>query len=296
MTESANGPQTKTQIRAVLDRAGSRPRHRFGQNFMIEPELVRRIVDAGEVATGDHVLEVGPGTGTLTAELLARGATVIAVEIDRDLAAALRETFAEAIDTGRLLVLETDALAGKHQLAPLVVDALDAAGGAKLVANLPYNIASPLVIELLLRGTSVLSFTVQKEVAERFAAGPEAGKSYGPLGVIAQALGKVEVLRTIPPTAFWPQPSIDSSLVRIRHEPHEAVKEPDQARAFARFAGDLFAQRRKALRGKLAAMDLLEAAERVGIDPGARIEAVSPLQLLALFAERGECEARPAAR
>lgn len=277
------GPQTKSQIRAVLDRAGSRPRHRFGQNFMIEPDLVRRIADAGEVAEGDVVLEVGPGTGTLTGELLGRGAKVVAVEIDRDLAAALPETFAGATEAGRLVVLETDALAGKHALAPPLAEAIRSAGRSKLVANLPYNIASPLLVELLLVGVEVLAFTVQKEVGDRLAAGPAAGKAYGPIGVIAQTLGDVELLRTIGPGAFWPPPSIDSALVRIRRKSSDQLKPLGDLRAFCQFTHDLFAQRRKALRGKLSAMNLMETATALGVDPSARVETLDPATIAALF-------------
>jgi len=234
-------PQTKREIDAVLAASDMRPRHRFGQNFMVEPDLVRRIADAGEIAAGDRVIEVGPGTGTLTDELLERGAGVLAVEIDRDLAAAARERYGDRVE-----VVEGDALASKHALHP-AVDAA-ARGGARLVANLPYNIASPLVVELLVAGCPLLAFTVQKEVADRLRAGPGDGKAYGPLSVIAQAMGRVEVLRDIPPSAFWPRPKIASSLVRVRRD----VRVPRDASAFGRFVGEVFQQRRKAIRNPLA--------------------------------------------
>src|SRR5689334_2745389 len=161
--------QTKHQIQELLTQAGSQPRHRFGQNFMIDQNLVRIVADAGSIAPGDRVIEVGPGTGTLTEELLSRGAHVVAVEIDRDLAAALRERHA---NEPRFELIEGDALSGKHQLnEALLAHINDATGRTKLVANLPYNIASPLVIELLIAGVELLAFTVQKEVADRLRAG-----------------------------------------------------------------------------------------------------------------------------
>src|SRR5689334_22419910 len=136
--------QTKHEIQALLSSAGTGPRHRFGQNFMIDQNLVRLVAEAGELTADDAVIEVGPGTGTLTEELLARAGRVIAVEIDRDLARVLRDRFA---DRRNLTLIEGDALAGKHELNP---DLLAAIGPAlaedrpvKLVANLPYNIASP---------------------------------------------------------------------------------------------------------------------------------------------------------
>src|SRR2546423_2950100 len=130
--------QTKHQIQELLTAAGTEPRHRFGQNFMIDQNLVRIVADAGEIGPQDTVIEVGPGTGTLTEELLARAGRVIAVEIDRDLARMLRERFA---DNEKFILIEGDALAGKHELNPELAAQVR---GSKLVANLPYNIASPL--------------------------------------------------------------------------------------------------------------------------------------------------------
>jgi len=214
--------QTKREIEAVLAAAGTLPKHRFGQNFMIDQNLVRLVADAGRIVSGDCVIEVGPGTGTLTEELLSRGASVIAVEIDRDLAGALRTRLG---GESRFQLIEGDALASKHSINPELFAAIqqgqqaDPANPVKLVANLPYNIASPLVIELLLAGVELLAFTVQKEVADRLKAGA-GDDAYGPLSVVAQLLGYVEVIRTLPPQAFWPAPKIESALVRIvRHTP-----------------------------------------------------------------------------
>jgi len=173
--------QTKHEIEALLASAGMRPRHRFGQNFMIDQNLVRIVADAGMVRPGDLIVEVGPGTGTLTEELLSRGGHVVAVEIDRDLAKLLRERFASREN---FQLIEGDALASKHELNPelgaVLQSARERGQSTKLVANLPYNVASPLVIELLLAGVEVLAFTVQKEVAQRMKA-PAGSDDYGPL-------------------------------------------------------------------------------------------------------------------
>src|SRR5688572_6947318 len=184
-------PQTKQQIQSLLAEANTEPRHRFGQNFMIDQNLVRLVAEAGQVKASRNpplVIEVGPGTGTLTDELLARGARVLAVEIDRDLAGLLRERFAS---NERFRLIEGDALAGKHALNEELSASLRVAAEqgwrAKLVANLPYNIASPLVIELLIAGVDVLAFVVQKEVADRLRAAPGSDE-YGPLTVTAQLL------------------------------------------------------------------------------------------------------------
>ena len=274
--------QSKSEIQALLAEAGtSGPRHRFGQNFMIDQNLVRLVADAGQLAPGDLAIEVGPGTGTLTDELLARGADVVAVEIDRDLAGMLRRRFAE---NARFVLIEGDALASKHALNAELLERLNAAKAAgrsaKLVANLPYNIASPLVIELLIAGVDVLAFTVQKEVADRLRAG--AGHdAYGPLSVMAQRLGRVEVLRTLPPQAFWPAPKIESSLVRITREDRVGAR----AGEFGRFVQQVFSARRKTLRKVLTQFDYPAEAllTRLGIEGQRRPEELTPEQVQGLF-------------
>ncbi len=274
--------QTKQQIQALLADAGSSPRHRFGQNFMIDGNLVRLVADAGQITAGDVVIEVGPGTGTLTEELLSRGAEVVAVEIDRDLAAILRERFAS---NEKFEFNEGDALDGKHGINAALREAIAAARGAgravKLVANLQYNIASPLVIELLLAGVGRLAFTVQREVADRLRAGAGTD-AYGPLTVTAQMLARVEVLRTLPPQAFWPAPKIESALVRMARDDRLG----ERARDFSRFVHQVFSVRRKTLRKALAQAgyesgDGALAAE--AINPQHRPEVLAPAQLLALF-------------
>lgn len=275
--------QTKRQIESALADVNSRPRHRFGQNFMIDSNLVRLIADSGNIQPGDLVIEVGPGTGTLTEELLERvdeAGRVVAVEIDRDLARTLRERF---IEEPRFHLIEGDALSGKHGLNQELVGLIHSGRDRRirLVANLPYNIASPLVVELLLAGVSMLAFTVQKEVALRLRAGPEDGKAYGPLSVIVQHLAEVEVLRTIPPTAFWPAPKIDSALVRLT----KRFADDSRARELATFVTALFSQRRKTLRRALA--PLVDDADAVlatlGLDPTLRPDRLDAQTLQLLF-------------
>jgi 16S rRNA (adenine1518-N6/adenine1519-N6)-dimethyltransferase len=273
--------QTKRDIQALLAEAGSHPRHRFGQNFMIDGNLVRLVAESGNIQGGDLVIEVGPGTGTLTEELLARAGSVVAVEIDRDLAGMLRTRFA---DRPSFQLIEGDALAGKHAIHPELLAILrraqDAGVSCKLVANLPYNIASPLVIELLIAGVELLSFTVQKEVAERLraVAGSEA---YGPLSVMAQMLANVELLRTLPPQAFWPAPSIDSALVRLTRADRLQTAAP----AFGRFVHQLFSARRKTLRKALAnaKFDSERLLDQSGIDGQLRPETLTPENFWTLY-------------
>jgi 16S rRNA (adenine1518-N6/adenine1519-N6)-dimethyltransferase len=273
-------PQSKKEIQDLLATASTSPRHRFGQNFMIDQNLVRLIADSGSPAPGDLIVEIGPGTGTLTDELLARGAAVTAVEIDRDLAGLLRTRFES---NPHFALIEGDALAGKHALNDQLAAALEAAKGRprKLIANLPYNVASPLVVELLIAGVDLLAFTVQKEVADRLKAAANSD-DYGPLTVVVQLLGHVEVLRTLPPQAFWPQPKIDSSLVRITR--HDRLG-PDRAQAFSPFLTQLFSARRKTLRKAMsnASYDPDAVLPKLGIDPQVRPEVLTPEQFLSLF-------------
>ena len=291
--------QTKRQIEAALEQAGMHPRHRFGQNFMIDANLVRLIADSGEIGPEDLVLEAGPGTGTLSEELLQRlgpSGRLLAVEIDRDLAAVLLERFA---GEDRFELIQGDALAGKHGLNPILLEEIARARGegriVRLVANLPYNIASPLVVELLLAGVGLLAFTVQKEVADRLRAGPADGKEYGPLSVVVQTLADVEVLRTIPPAAFWPRPKIDSSLVRLRRREADPALS-GRERSLARFVSAIFTMRRKTLRRGLSDMipDATAALEAVGLTGEERPEQVPVSTFQQLYLAGGAPEAGPA--
>jgi 16S rRNA (adenine1518-N6/adenine1519-N6)-dimethyltransferase len=295
----ANVAQTKHEIQSILAELETHPRYRFGQNFMIDQNLVRLIAEAGEISPGDLVIEVGPGTGTLTEELLTRGAHVVAVEIDRQLAEGLRNRFGSAGPhpnpppeyqgrestsggSAKLELIEGDALAGKHELNPQLLAAMQPFDPAhrKLVANLPYNIASPLIIELLIAGTQRLAFTVQREVADRLKATADSD-AYGPLSVVVQMLADVKILRTIPPQAFWPAPKIDSALVAIDRRNQLG----EQANPFSRFVHKLFSARRKTLRKALMqaeypADDLIAGMH---LNPTARPETLDPPTLHRLF-------------
>ena len=272
--------QTKREILTLLESIGRRPVHRLGQNFMIDGNLLRLVAAAGEVKESDLVIEVGPGTGSLTEELLATGCRVTAVEIDRELAALLRERLG---DRQNFHLIEGDALEGKHALNSELLPQIEGKKNLKLVANLPYQIASPLVIELLIAGAELLAFTVQKEVARRLAA--KAGsEDYGPLSVMAQLLSEVEILRILPPQAFWPMPKIESALVRMRRKDRLGEK----AAEFGRFLHAVFAYRRKTLRKALA-----EAGFAAECEAMIRAEQLSPEEWLDLFETARPLLARP---
>jgi 16S rRNA (adenine1518-N6/adenine1519-N6)-dimethyltransferase len=273
--------QSKHEIQSLLAGAGTEPRHRFGQNFMIDQNLVRLVGDAGLIGAGDLVVEVGPGTGTLTEEILSRGAEVVAVEIDRDLAGLLRERFA---GNEKFSLIEGDALAGKHALNEELHASLGEAAkrgrGVKLVANLPYNIASPLVIEMLIAGVELLVFVVQKEVADRLRA-KEGSDDYGPLTVMAQMLSKVEYLRKLPPAAFWPAPGVDSARVRMVR----AERLGERAGAVGPVVHQVLSARRKTLRKALerANVDADGVIAKLGLNPQTRAEELPPETFLAMF-------------
>jgi 16S rRNA (adenine1518-N6/adenine1519-N6)-dimethyltransferase len=256
---------------------------------MIDGNLLRLVAEAGEVGPEDLVIEVGPGTGSLTAELLARGRRVVAVEIDRDLAGILREQFGGG---GKFHLIEGDALAGKHAINPALATEIagEIAAGRrpKLVANLPYNIASPLVIELLIVGCGLLAFTVQREVAQRMRARAGAA-DYGPLSVMAQLLADVELLRVLPAKAFWPAPKVESALMRLKRR--EDAVTPDRAGPLGLFVHAIFSSRRKTLRNALAravpdfdaGVDVEAIIAGLGLAAEVRPEVLTPGQFLGLF-------------
>lgn len=242
--------QTISQIRALLAAAGCAPQKRFGQNFLIDLNLMRKLVLAAEVSPADVVLEVGPGTGSLTELLLASGAQVVAVEIDHGLQRILTLRFA---NEARFQLIGGDALESKHALNPQIAEALGqrrpAAGGSvKLVANLPYQIATPIILELLIAHPSVtvLACTVQKEVGLKLVA-PAGSEGYGPLAIVIDPLATVERVAVVPPSAFWPAPDVDSLMLRIVRRPAGPLEITDP-RGFSQFVGRAFQQRRKTMR------------------------------------------------
>jgi 16S rRNA (adenine1518-N6/adenine1519-N6)-dimethyltransferase len=259
-------------IRALADQLGLRPTKTLGQNFVHDANTVRRIVKAAELSTDDVVLEVGPGLGSLTLALLPACAQVIAVEIDPVLTAQLPKTVAERLPEAadRLTVRQADALR---------IDTLDEAPTA-LVANLPYNVAVPVVLHLLARQPSLRTVLVmvQAEVADRLAAGP-GSRTYGVPSVKASWYGQVRRAGAVPRAVFWPVPNVDSGLVAITRRPPPRDDVP-VAEVFA-VVDAAFAQRRKQLRSALAGWaGSAQRAERIlvaaGIAPTERGEQLAP--------------------
>lgn len=266
--------QTLAQIREALDQRGLRPNKKLGQNFLIDGNLVRKLVDASGARAGDVVLEVGPGTGTLTETLLDHGCEVIACELDRSLADMLRDRFS---DNERFTLIEGDCLASKRAVATEIIDAV---GGRpfRLVANLPYGAATPLMLALLVDHPNCASMwvTIQLEVADRLLARPGT-KQYGTVGVVAQALCEVEKVADLPPECFWPRPDVKSAMVGLTRLAEPLTDDPAR---LASCCQKLFTQRRKQLGSVLGRATPLPQ----GIDPGARAEQLDPAQLVALCA------------
>jgi 16S rRNA (adenine1518-N6/adenine1519-N6)-dimethyltransferase len=273
--------QTLAAIRDLLASRGLTPRKALGQNFLIDHNLIRKLADAAGIARGDLVLEVGPGTGALTDELLLRGAHVIAAELDRGLAELLRERLADpqaalgAPPEARLTLIEGDALASKRRLALAIAQAL-AGRPFRLVANLPYNAATPLMLALLTEHPecSGLWVTIQREVADRLLAKPST-PDYGTLGVVAQALARVGRLANLPRECFWPRPEVTSAMVSVIRRPDPLTDRPVRLAAFCQ---RVFSQRRKQLGSVLGRTFPWPP----GIRPENRVEELDPGRIVAL--------------
>lgn len=264
-------------ITELLARHGLSPSRALGQNFVVDPNTVRKIARLAGVGPGDHVLEIGPGLGSLTLALVETGATVAAIEVDKYLLPALAEVLA---GTG-VPVHHADALTASYE------DILQG-HPTTVVANLPYNVATPLVLHLLETVPAVtrLLVMVQKEVGERLAAGV-GDPAYGAVSLRVDYFATARVVGKVPPTVFHPKPKVDSALVEIGRRPAPAI---DPARVSEAALFDVvrtaFAHRRKMLRGTLGAWATPELFERAGVAPTARPEELTLHQFAALAALR----------
>ena len=262
------------RIRELAERHGVRPTKQWGQNFVVDANTVRRIVRAGEVTAQDHVVEIGPGLGSLTLALLEAAGRVTAVEVDPMLAAALPGTVAEEAPGAveRLEVVHADAM---------TVTDLPGPPPTALVANLPYNISVPVVLHFLETFPTIerVLVMVQLEVAERLAAGP-GSKTYGVPSVKAAWWTDVGLAGRVSRSIFWPVPNVDSGLVRlVRRDPPTTAATREQVFAVVDAA---FAQRRKTLRASLRSIagsgEVAEAALlAAGVDPRTRGEQLDVL-------------------
>lgn len=268
---------TRAALTKILSDQGLSPSRALGQNFVVDPNTVRRIARLAAVGPGDLVLEVGAGLGSLTLALAETGAEVVALEVDRHLIGALREV----VEPHGVRVVHADALEAD-------VGAILGGRRAVVVANLPYNVATPLTLGLLERAPSVarMLVMVQREVAERLAAGP-GEEAFGAVSLRVAYFATARVVGRVGPTVFLPRPRVESALVEIVRRDAVAV---DPARVSEEdlflVVRTAFAQRRKMLRRSLADWASPGVFERAGVDPTRRPEELGLEEFAALAAAR----------
>jgi len=284
--------QTKRQIQQLLASAGVRPSKRLGQHFLIDLNLMRLLISSANIDRHDIVLEVGCGTGSLTEALSQRADKVIAVELDRTLAEIAKRQLAKL---DNVTILNIDILDNKNTISQTVTGALELAyekysGRILLVANLPYNVASPVMLNLVTGPTIVdgMHVTVQKEVADRMTAAP-GSRDYGSLSIHLCATGEVKMIRILKPTVFWPQPKVDSAMVSFVRK-KEKLSRIQSMQLFSDIVNLFMSHRRKMLkactrfaRGELAKINNWpEIFEQCSIDWMQRPEQLWPQDYIAI--------------
>ena len=249
--------------------AEHRARKRFGQNFLTDPNIIRKIVDAIRPQVGETMVEIGPGLGAMTAPIVERLGHLNVVEIDRDLIARLKQNYPPE----QLSIHEGDALA--FDFSTLGPD-------LRVVGNLPYNISTPLLFHLadFADGVRDMHFMLQKEVVMRMVAEPDT-PDYGRLSVMLQVRFAMARLFDVPPGAFRPEPKVTSSIVRMLPLPADRLRPQDET-LFARIVAAAFGQRRKTLRNTLREFLDKEDFDVLGIDPGQRGEKLTVEQFVVM--------------
>ncbi len=277
--------QTQSIIQQALSDYGLAPNRRLGQNFLIDRNLMMKLVDAANLGPGSLVLEVGGGTGGLTDQLAARAEQLVVAEADAGLARLLTDRFK---DRPNVAIIHTDILERKHNITPTVVEKLRSHNNLQrflLVANLPYSIASPLLMNLLtLQPTPErMVFTIQKEVADRIVANA-GSKDFGPLSIALQIACDVGIIAKLPPSVFWPPPKIDSSMLRLDVK-REITSAPDVLQQFLYIVRTAFAHRRKTLRSNFDSLpEQLREFVNASLDTKKRAEQIALDQWSALYA------------
>lgn len=295
--------QTVSFLSDRLKAAGLRPVSRYGQNFLIDLNLVELIARSADLSRQDAVLEVGTGVGSLTSIMAEEAGAILTVEVDENLHQLARE---ELAGQPHVKLLQADALKNKNtlnpQIMPLIEDAMKRLGEQarfKLVANLPYNIATPLISNLLHQTPTPITMvaTIQKELGERIIATP-GSKDYGALSVWIGSFCKASIVRILPPTVFWPRPKVESAIVRIDVDVEARDRIPD-LKYYHDTVRSLFFHRRKflrsvvcsAMKGRLEKDDVDTVLEQLGHDQNSRAEQLDVAQIGALAEALRQAEA-----
>jgi 16S rRNA (adenine1518-N6/adenine1519-N6)-dimethyltransferase len=285
--------QTKSFLIERFREMGITPATRHGQNFLIDLNLHRLLIDSAELTKEDVVLEIGTGTGALTTEMAKRAGGVVTVEIDSHLYELASE---ELLEYPHVTMLNFDALHNKNAFDPRVMDAVGEKlaelpnSRFKLVANLPYNIATPVLSNLLLcpHVPHMMVATIQKELGDRIVAKPWS-RDYGALSVWMQSQAHAEIVRIMPPTVFWPMPKVDSAIVKIVTDFEKRAAIPD-LKYFHQFVKMIFIHRRKflranivaAMKGHLEKSDIDEVLAEMGLAEDTRTEQLDVATLFRL--------------
>lgn len=292
MTANAHS-QTQSFLMRRFAEVGIHPNTKRGQNFLVDLNLLRLLVDSARLEPCDVVLEIGTGTGSLTGLVAPQVAAVVTVEVDPQLHQLASE---ELIDFENVTLLGQDALRNKNNFDDRVLEAVQAALSAepgrrfKLVANLPYSVATPVIANLLAHDPTpvAMTVTIQKELADRITARP-ATKDYGALAVWMQSQCRIELVRIMPPSVFWPRPKVNSAILQIEVDDALRSRIPDRA-YFHEFTRAMFFHRRKFLRselasafkGRLTKTDADEIMLALDLGPTARAEELDVEQMLRL--------------
>lgn len=285
--------QSLTFLLRRFKEAGIHPRTRFGQNFLIDLNLQRLLLDSAELEPGDVVLEVGTGTGSLTVLMAQRAAAIVTIEVDRDM---FRLADEELHETDNVRMLLVDVLKNKNTLEPSVLEAvreaMESTGSRsfKLVANLPFNVATPILSNLLTLDTppKLMTVTIQKELADRIVA-PPGCKDYGALSIWMQSQCETEIVRVMAPSVFWPRPKVTSAIIRLRLDEERRNAIPDRP-FFHTFVRSMFFHRRKYLRSELLSAckkrldkpQVDEILAQLDLDPTIRAETLNVETMLKL--------------
>lgn len=275
--------QTVSYLSRRFEEVGLNPNKRHGQNFLVDLNLLHLLARSAKLTKNDVVLEIGTGMGSLTGLFAQEAAQVITVEIDQYLYQMAAEEL-EPFDN--IEMLKQDALKNKNQFAPEVIDAVkrhmavDPDRVFKLAANLPYNVATPIISNLLRSEIvpATMTVTIQKELADRLVASP-GSKDYGSLSIWVQSICDVEIVRVMSPKVFWPRPKVDSAIIHIEHLPEKRAAVPDLEFFYA-FVRAMFFHRRKfmrsvavsAFKGQLQKPDVDDVLAKLNHGPDARSE------------------------